>query len=205
MQCINTLRNPVGRMEPFGKLRLLISAAAFLAAGLPAYSASDQRKDSAASSREMPSPAEIEILFKGVTKPRPRLESVSANDDQVRPLRQMTRDGSDTEWNHNNSRMSLQMVGDRRIFTYLVPRRRMQQAGWRSGDTLFEGQVIGDRWEGKAWVNSLNCGPLSYAVSGEMAADGQTVKMRGTVDRRDPKTCKVIGQLDDTLVFELIN
>jgi hypothetical protein len=80
----------------------------------------------------------------------------------------------------------------------------MLQAGWREGDLLFEGTARNNTYIGTAWLNSKNCGLISYRVKGPILNDGSRVVMSGRAPRRNPVNCRVTSYFVDRLEFTLI-
>ncbi len=109
---------------------------------------------------------------------------------------------ADSCWDHNGSLMRLQDEGNKRWFYYEVPRSGLQQAGVYRGTLLFEGEKVGNWYEGEARVFSNHCpgDPLIYSVGGPVRSDQLQVTVRGT--RELHKKCQPSGNfVEDTLVF----
>lgn len=112
---------------------------------------------------------------------------------------------ADSFWNHNGSIMRLSDYGNERVFSYERPSVKMQGAGVRAGDVLFNGVRRGDNYFGTARVFSKYCRQsLPYKVSGNVYK-GPKVVLTGTRPSYD-KGCIANGKLrTDTLVFTYIS
>jgi len=116
---------------------------------------------------------------------------------------------ADSFWNHNGSIMRLSDYGNERVFSYEHPSAKMQSAGVRSGDVLFNGVRRGDKYYGTAHVFSKYCNhSLPYKVSGNVYK-GSKVVLSGTRPSYDTgynKGCLPNGKMrKDTLVFTYIS
>jgi hypothetical protein len=69
-------------------------------------------------------------------------------------------------WSHNGSSLYLMAEGDRRRFYYETPRPGMAGQGVERGTLLFDGQKVGNNYQGTAYVFDRQCGKFPYAVSG---------------------------------------
>lgn len=108
-----------------------------------------------------------------------------------------------TLWTHNGSTMKLIAEGAGRRFYYVEPRQGMREQGVTPGTLLFDGQRIGDRYSGIAYVFSNRCGSSAYEVSGDVAPDQRSVALYGQAPRRDAE-CRIVGHRDDRLLFEYV-
>lgn len=105
-------------------------------------------------------------------------------------------------WVHNGSLMRLSDTGSARAFTYEVPRPGLRAAGVGPGTLLFEGENLGNWYQGTAYVFSEACpgSPLGYWVEGPVGDASATVTLRG--QREVHQACAPTGRwTDDTLVF----
>jgi hypothetical protein len=109
----------------------------------------------------------------------------------------------DSYWDHNGSRMGLVADGSRRLFYYAAPRAALVERGVTSGQLLFEGERIGNRYAGTARIfSTAPCGQFTYRVEGPISGDQRSVTMFGRAPRVNSR-CEVIGYRDDMLVFTL--
>jgi uncharacterized protein len=104
-------------------------------------------------------------------------------------------------WSHNGSIVSLEANGKSRKFHYEVAKQGLLAVGVRKGTLLFEGQSDGQRYVGTAYVFQPKCEPVPYQVSGSILNDSRTVEMQGQAPSVDERTCRVVGSVDDRLVF----
>lgn len=105
-------------------------------------------------------------------------------------------------WEHNGSTVALVAEGNQRRFIYQTPREGLVANGVRTGTLLFEGQLDGSSYRGRAWIFTKRCGELSYAVNGQIEREGTRVVLVGRAPRVNAE-CKLIGRIDDRLVFDL--
>ena len=106
-----------------------------------------------------------------------------------------------TLWEHNGSQLYLSAKGQFRQFRYAAPAPDLLDAGVRPGAILFDGRRTGRRYSGTAYAFAPLCGAIPYAVAGPVSPDQRTVTLSGRRPGRD-RNCRVIGYLDDTLVFK---
>jgi hypothetical protein len=108
-----------------------------------------------------------------------------------------------TIWAHNGSEMQLVAEGRKRAFRYLAPRPSLAEMGIREGTLLFNGERVGDRYEGVARRFSERCGVREYRVSGEVDGERRVI-LRGTVRGLDPSSCRPGSSYDDLLEFDFV-
>ena len=145
-----------------------------------------------------------DLINRGVMPSDPRLSQLRSNCRvQVgqQPIRPVSGQPSSL-WNHNGSIVSLEANGKARKFRYEVPKRGLIAVGVHKGTLLFEGQTDGERYSGTAYVFKRKCGPIPYQVSGPILNDSRTVEMDGQAPSVDEKTCRIVGSVDDKLVFD---
>jgi hypothetical protein len=97
--------------------------------------------------------------------------------------------------------MYLSAKGQFRQFRYAAPASHLLDAGVRPGAILFDGRRTGRQYSGTAYAFAPLCGAIPYAVAGSVSADQRTVTLSGRLPGRDT-SCRVVGYLDDTLVFK---
>lgn len=112
------------------------------------------------------------------------------------------REETATRWTHNGSEMELRADGQSRIFGYVAPRPELEPFGVRAGSVLFDGQLDGERLEGRARIFTKLCGEISFPVRGKIERGGTRIVLRG----RTPiltAACRPKGTKDSELVFEV--
>jgi uncharacterized caspase-like protein len=115
-----------------------------------------------------------------------------------------TRGVASSYWSHNGSGLYLVAEGDRRRFYYETPRPGIGDQGVERGTLLFDGQKIGNNYQGTAYVFVRHCGKFPYAVSGAVAEGSKRVVMYGRAPQPDA-SCKIGGYRVDTLVFDYLS
>jgi hypothetical protein len=108
-----------------------------------------------------------------------------------------------TIWMHNGSEMQLLAEGRKRAFRYVAPRPSLAEMGIREGTLLFNGERVGDRYEGVARRFSERCGVREYRVTGEIEGERRVI-LRGTVRGLDPSSCRPGSPYDDLLEFDFV-
>jgi hypothetical protein len=106
-------------------------------------------------------------------------------------------------WKHNGSAVYLVADGARREFRYQKPKWKMEEIGAKPGTLLFDGRRDGDKYIGKAYVFSKQCGPISYAVTGSTSADQRRVALKGRLPVLN-SSCQQVSALDDVLIFDFV-
>jgi uncharacterized protein len=106
-------------------------------------------------------------------------------------------------WDHNGSIVYLVAQGRFRKFYYKEPRSGMVSAGAKPGSLLFDGEVIGEQYQGTAYLFDSRCGQLPYRVSGPILDNYRRVELRGQAPRVDD-SCQITEYVDDKLEFQLI-
>lgn len=107
-----------------------------------------------------------------------------------------------TYWDHNGSVVYLVAEGTQRKFYYQMPREGMLQAGASPNSLLFQGEAIGDRYVGEAFIFRKGCGQFGYRVEGPILNEGRGVLLVGKAPRVNAE-CRVVGTVNDRLLFEL--
>jgi len=104
-------------------------------------------------------------------------------------------------WDHNGSRMGLIAQGTQRNFHYVDPRSALVERGVVLGTLLFEGERIGNRYDGLARIfASPPCGTFTYRVSGPVSPDQRSVAMYGRAPVVNSR-CEIVEYRDDILNF----
>jgi hypothetical protein len=99
--------------------------------------------------------------------------------------------------------MGLVAEGNRRQFYYVAPRAALAERGVAPATLLFDGERLGNRYEGQARIFAAPpCGVFTYTVTGSVAADQRSVTMNGWAPRIGNR-CEITGYRDDTLLFTL--
>jgi len=135
-------------------------------------------------------------IFSGYTPSNAQIPSRSPTDSQPTQTQELL-------WNHNGSTVYLVMQGRSRKFFYKEPRSGILSAGAKPGSLLFEGEAIGERFEGTAYLFNSRCGQLPYRVSGPILDNSRRVELRGQAPRTDDN-CQITGYVNDLLAFQLI-
>lgn len=104
-------------------------------------------------------------------------------------------------WMHNGSGMRIVASGQDRKIVYASPRNSLRRRGVEEGTVLFEGKRRGNRYTGRAFVFTENCGPVAYKVDGLVEQGERRVVVRGRKPRLNAQ-CRTISRRDDQLVFE---
>ncbi|MBU2531357.1 MAG: hypothetical protein KKB37_01360 [Alphaproteobacteria bacterium] len=104
-------------------------------------------------------------------------------------------------WMHNGSVMRIVAEGSRRRIEYASPRSGLAGRGVGPGTVLFEGARDGDRYYGRAYFFSTDCGAVAYEVDGDVGPGERRLVLKGRVPRLDGR-CRAKSWRDDTLVFE---
>jgi len=115
-----------------------------------------------------------------------------------------TRGGAASHWSHNGSSLYLVAEGDRRRFYYEAPRPGIATQGVERGTLLFDGQRVGNNYQGTAYVFDRQCGKFPYAVSGAVSEGSKRIVMYGRAPQPNA-SCKVGGYRVDTLVFDYVS
>jgi hypothetical protein len=80
----------------------------------------------------------------------------------------------------------------------------MIEAGAKSGDLLFSGKAVGLQYVGRAYIFAGRCGKFDYEVRGNILNNYRQVELQGQAPRVDGN-CNIIGQVQDTLGFSLMD
>jgi hypothetical protein len=110
-------------------------------------------------------------------------------------------------FDHNGSRVRLDLRGDKAFINYADPRPGLAAAGIGIGTLLFEGRIGANGLvQGTAYTFASGCGAASYAVSGTLR-DGQMV-LAGAAPRRVRGGCEIAQYVSEgphsLLVFNSI-
>jgi hypothetical protein len=106
---------------------------------------------------------------------------------------------------HNNSQMLVSEWKDGAVeITYDSPRPGLPVA---QGTVLFRGVRDGGRYSGTAYTFKAGCPPAPYPVTGIEDRKRELLVLSGGAPHRDPHSCEVIGQSDQSghakLVFDM--
>ena len=105
--------------------------------------------------------------------------------------------GSESIWTHNGSTLRWVSSGQDRWLYYLEPRPGLAAIGVEPDTLLFQGQRIGNRLVGTAYVFSENCPPTPYPVEGIIYLETD-VRLDGAVPVVDPYSCDVVDYVWDS-------
>jgi tetratricopeptide (TPR) repeat protein len=107
-------------------------------------------------------------------------------------------------WDLNGSRLYLVAQGKSRKFIYKQPRPAILNAGAKPESLLFEGETIGDQYQGTAYFHlDGRCGQFPIRVSGPILDNYRRVELHGRAPRID-SNCRIIGYVESTLALQLI-
>jgi hypothetical protein len=82
---------------------------------------------------------------------------------------------SKSNWDHNDSIMSIKSIGNRITIYYDQPRQGMMDEGVRRGTLLFDGQRTGNRLSGTSYVFDRHCNPIPYPDDGVVSSEREIV------------------------------
>jgi len=108
-----------------------------------------------------------------------------------------------SEWFVDKSKVFLvpAQEGPGRQFYFLVPSEELAKQGVQQGVLLFDGQKVNETYEGKLFVFAGGCQPQPYAASGPITNNSNTVTLIGMAPQVDPKSCRILGKQEKTLIF----
>lgn len=129
----------------------------------------------------------------------------AAQEEEARRRREAALTPTQTLWDHNNSTMSVTISGGRVTIHYLKPRQGMMDEGVRPGTLMFEGQRVGDRLSGTAYVFDSRCGKLPYQDEGEIFGGRQIVLNGRRVPTALTAECQVTSYRTDPSVFRKLD
>ncbi|MDX2264321.1 MAG: hypothetical protein NW215_05065 [Hyphomicrobiales bacterium] len=109
-----------------------------------------------------------------------------------------------SEWEHNGSSAVLRLSAATAVMQYKLPREGMRVAGAKAGDELFRAARNGAALTGTSQVFNSRCGPRSFAVRGEMSADGTQIRLFGKAPKLDER-CEIARWVDQDLIFKLVS
>lgn len=93
-------------------------------------------------------------------------------------------------FDHNGSRVRLDLRGDRAVISYIEPNSRLATVGISAGTLLFEGRIeTNGLVQGTAYTFAFGCAPAPYAVKGTLR-EGQIV-LTGAAPRRMRGRCEI--------------
>lgn len=110
-------------------------------------------------------------------------------------------------FDHNGSRVRLDLRGDRAVISYAEPRSGLAATGIGAGTLLFEGRIgTNGLVQGTAYTFAFGCAPAPYAVNGTLR-EGQMVLI-GAAPRRMRGRCEIAKYVSEgahsILVFNSI-
>jgi hypothetical protein len=111
---------------------------------------------------------------------------------------------SNIVWNHNNSKMKIDMVGDTINIYYVQPRQAMLDAGAKPNTLLINGMIKGTQITGTARIFAGNCGQFTYPVTGTITNNGREILLNGQAPVVNRSNCQVTRYVPDPLSFNLI-
>ncbi|EIG61250.1 hypothetical protein [Bradyrhizobium sp. WSM1253] len=95
-------------------------------------------------------------------------------------------------FDHNGSRVRLDVRQGSATIRYAEPRPGLSAAGIGPGTVLFEGRMGSDgAMQGTAYTYAVGCAPAPYAASGALRGGG--LLLRGAAPQRQRGGCAIIG------------
>ncbi len=92
--------------------------------------------------------------------------------------------------------------GPGRQFFFLEPSEELEKQGAQRGTLLFDGRKVNETYEGKLFVFAGGCAPQPYAASGPITNNSNRVTLTGVAPQIDPKSCRILGEQEKTLIFD---
>jgi hypothetical protein len=107
---------------------------------------------------------------------------------------------SESIWDHNGSKMTLEANADKRKLVYTEPREGLDKAGIRKGTVLFNGSTKPNgRLAGFAKIFKASCNPIDYFVEGTFnEARGEIVLQGQAPTYASGTSCEVTGYSDSS-------
>lgn len=105
-------------------------------------------------------------------------------------------------WDLNGSTLYLVAQGKSRKFIYKQPRPAIADLGVKPETLFFEGEVVGEQYQGTAYFNN-RCGRSPVRVGGQILDNYRRVELRGQAPQFDAN-CRKTGFVESTLALQLI-
>ncbi len=133
------------------------------------------------------------------SQPRP---SQSQTNNQPNPPTQNSQ--SNIIWNHNNSKMKIDIVNNTINIYYSQPRQAMLDAGAKPNDLLVNGTIQNNQITGTARIFAGRCGQFTYPVTGNIFNNGREISLNGQAPVVNLSNCQVTRYVPDPLSFNVI-
>lgn len=102
-------------------------------------------------------------------------------------------------WDHNGSKMTLEVNGEKRKLVYREPREGLDKAGIKPGTMLFNGErKANGRLAGFAKIFKATCNPIDYFVEGTFDERKGEIVLQGQAPVYSGQGCEVSGYSDDS-------
>ena len=93
--------------------------------------------------------------------------------------------------------------GPGRQFFFLEPSEELAKQGvYLAVPLLFDGRNVNETYEGKLFVFAGGCAPQPSAASGPITNNSNRVTLTGMAPQIDPKSCRILGEQEKTLIFD---
>ena len=107
-------------------------------------------------------------------------------------------------WNHNDSKMKIDMVNNTINIFYIQPRQAMLDAGAKPNDLLVYGTIQSNQITGTAKIFAGRCGQFFYSVTGNIFNNGREILLNGQAPVVNLSNCQVTKYVPDPLSFNVI-
>lgn len=112
---------------------------------------------------------------------------------------------NDGVWDHNGSKMTLEINGEKRKLVYSEPREGLDKAGIKPGTVLFNGErKANGRFAGFAKIFKATCNPIDYFVEGAFDEKKGEIILQGQAPVYAGQGCEVSGYADDSPASRLV-
>lgn len=108
-----------------------------------------------------------------------------------------------SRWEQNGSIFYLTNDGPARRIYFESPRPDLVDIGVKKGALLFEGNKVGNKYEGTAYAFARSCDAKAYDARGDISADEKQVVLSGRAPEIS-SSCKIVGYRDVFFVFKFI-
>ncbi|MEM1376430.1 MAG: SH3 domain-containing protein [Pseudomonadota bacterium] len=103
---------------------------------------------------------------------------------------------ADFFYDHNGSRMRVNLQGNEVRIFYERPRSGLASVGVSSGTLLFNGRVNNNYLEGMSRIFNANCGEVDYFVYGDFRA-GRNFELTGAAPVLSNVSCRIVDNVYD--------
>lgn len=105
-----------------------------------------------------------------------------------------TASAADYLYDHNGSRMRVNVEGNKVKIYYQKPRQGLAGAGVRAGTLLFDGKVSNGYLEGMSRIFNPNCGEVDYFVYGDFTP-GRSFMLNGAAPVLSNMSCRIVDNV----------